>query len=779
MTTKMTVSTPPGVRASISSLIGESAGDAWKAFLQNVAREYRPLTDLQAHKMCLEIHDEATKPERRKTLRAQLAANCAPLAAQAARQYVTDFGGDWRASAMAALEIVQAALPDLHETTTRKGVTKVVKSGYDASRAILNLHGWVVTAFPVEMAKKAQADRAVMHGGAAELIAKVKSIWAASLDRLGNTYLLDVPALPGRVVSGTQLGPVNEGVAFDTASIIEFGKDNDFLFDGNFTLRAITRDSVSVGVYGLRAVRATLKAEIAEIQARTLTEQADKVQANLSKGWDLQRAVNSICSRQWEKHRAILNALNEDPAVLTVWLSGQARPLSLDAKTEAEDGDAGLSFGDRIVAPETALPRYAASFARADLLTAREALRKVGNSALRVARADLRDLTRTTAQVEVERQARKEWRELCQELHIGEKYAASHARKLLNRVKARFADNIADEQVEAMKIVSDAWNEGLEKDERIPWVKVAFAWRRYGRRIGDATPHLTATLEALHVSTAQANALVALTGGTRAPRARKATGARTPLADRQAYAAVRMDANALAAFHRECTRQGLTPAEGTAVARRALHLTDLRFAETLGDNATRLLKAVTPAVAEWAAHRGLRASRNLPALCRAFHAYGIAATDATVNEAEVEASIAADFAAAQGMERPEHVFNHTRRAIQRQAEREARSFDERGQRITQALNGLRVSAHRTLGDNWHADLQDVIAARAALTALSAAHQNFLTAVAALEVNTDGGNVLLIAEALLQAEEAAADCERIISGDPIAIAAGTTRHVKAA
>ena len=61
-------------------------------------------------------------------------------------------------------------------------------------------------------------------------------------------------------------------------------------------------------------------------------------------------------------------------------------------------------------------------------------------------------------------------------------------------------------------------------------------------------------------------------------------------------------------------------------------------------------------------------------------------------------------------------------------------------------------------------------------ALKTAHVHFLLSVQALEDTANGGNVLLIAEASLIAEEAARYCEAIIHGDPLNVTATQARHI---
>lgn len=789
MTTKKTVNEPrtdlfdaPGVRASISALLAEAASDPWKAFVQAVAREYRPLTDLQAHDVCLKIHDEATPATERDALRAQLTANCAPLAAKAAREFASQFGGDWRQSSVAALEIIQAQLPGLRESVSRKGEVSLVKTGYRADRAVVNLHGWIVTAFPTEMVKKARQSRAVMNGTTGEDIATVKAIWAQALDRLGN-WLVPPVTLPAKVIQTATPGPMNEGQPFGWTALIEWGGQHEFLFNRDFTLRPVTRESVSVSVYGLQAVQAALNAEIQSVRTQALTSKAAEIAKALARGYTLDRAVSSVTSKAVERPRRILKALGETPALLTVWLSGQARPESLDA-TGSEDSD--LSLADRLAAPETQAPTFAASYAREDLLAARALLGQMGNSALLAARADLRDLVRTAAQTGREQEARKEWRDLCREYHLGEKYAMDGARRLLKRVKARYADEITDAQVDAMKIVSDAWNEGVDKDDRIPWVKIAFAFRRYGRRIGDATPHWKGTLEHLHVTDAQARHLVQIADPQRGPRARPARGTTLSLPVRQAYAAARRDAHATRAFTDLCTRTGLTVQAASSVARRALSLTGLRFAPTLGEHSVKALRAATPDVLHWAAGHAdaleltgdALARVNVVALCRAFHAYALHAggTESLdllgLTEAAVEASITAE---ANAPARPLALAG-TRRAVQHGAERDLRELDDRGACITRALIDLRAQAERALGDDWYLHLQDAMAARDTYHALKQAHTQFLLAMDAYEAATNAGNILLMADAALTADAAARDCEAIMQGDTLSIAAGNARHV---
>lgn len=788
MTTKKTVTEPstyevPGVRASISALLAERPSDPWKQYVHAIGREYRPLTDLQAQAICLKIHDEATPTHERDALRAQLTANCAPLAAKAAREYASQFGGDWRQSSIAALEIVQAQLPGLRESVSRKGEVTLVKTGYRADRAVVNLHGWIVTAFPTEMVKKARQARAVMNGTTGEDISTVKAIWAQALDRLGN-WIVPTVTLPAKVIPTPTPGPMNSHQPFGWTALIEWDGQLDFLFNRDFTLRPITRESVSVSVYGLQAVRATLNAEIQTIRTQALTSKAAEIAKALAKGYPLDRAVSSVTSKAVERHRRILKALGETPALLTVWLSGQARPESIDA-TGSDDSD--LSLADRLAAPETQAPTFAAAYAREDLLAARTLLGQMGNSALLAARADLRDMIRTDAQAQREKEARKDWRDLCREYHLGEKYAMDGARRLLKRVKARYADEITDAQVDAMKIVSDAWNEGVDNDDRIPWVKIAFAFRRYGRRIGDATPHWKGTLEYLHVTDAQARHLVQLADARKGPRARSATGSQVPVHVRQAYAAARKDTLSAQALTDLCTRMGLTVHAGKAIARRALSVTGLRYVPTLGDNAALSLRAVRADVLSWAAsHAGqldltdaTLSGVDIVALCRAFHAYGqahggqeaLAALNLT--ERDVEASISAE---ANATPRPTTGIVRTRRTLQHEAERELRLMDERGARITRELIALKALATHALGDDWFLHLQDTMSARDTYRALQQAHTQFLLATEAYEAATNGGNLFVMAEAALMAEDAARDCEAIIDGDALSVAAGNARHV---
>lgn len=789
MTTKKTV-TPelyetPGVRASISTMISAPATDAWKAFLQQIAREYRPLTDTQAHTMCLKIHDEQTPAAERTSLRATLAANCAPLAAQAARDFASQFGGDWRASAMAALEIMQAQLPGMRESVSRKGEVSLVPTGYKAAKALLNVHGWIITSFGTEMVKKAQANRAAISTTTAEDIAFAKKVWASALDRLGNWLVPRVNLAPKTVFTAALTGSLNGSPVLVDSMWIEWGK-LDVAFD--FSLRPVRREEVSVSVYGLQAVTAAATAEIHAKRARALTEKAAEIEKLVTgKGYTLDRAIGSVTNKETERPRRVLKALAETPSLLNVWLSGQARPESIDA-AKGEDGDTSLAA--TLEAPEALLPRFTAQFAQADLLTARRLLERVGNSALLMARADVRDLTRTAAQCDREVSAQQEWEDLCAEVGISTHAAARDARALLYRAGARFAEQLSDDQVDVMKELADEWNDGFEKHDRIPYLKLVFGFRRYGKRLGDALPHWRTTMRHLNITGAQGRHLVRTVDAMRPVRSRKATGTHVTPEQRRAYALFRQEVNTERAFLASCEKAGVSFHAGQAIARHALNLTGLRFTPVLGQNADTTLKSVTDVVRIWIAEheeqlgvsdRDIR-RLDLVALSRAFHAFGIASGGHEALERlgftpnQIEAALQHEQQAAQEVTRPAPTINLTRRAIQHEAERELHAFDERGAAITRALMNLHATAHRPLGDDWYEQLQDTVTTQQQYAALKTAHVHFLLSVQALEDTANGGNVLLIAEASLIAEEAARYCEAIIHGDPLNVTATQARHI---
>lgn len=789
MTTKKTVTLElfetPGVRASVSALLAVPPTDAWKAYLHQVAREYRPLTDVQAHAMCLKIHDEQTPAAERATLRATLAANCAPLAAQAARDFASQFGGDWRASAVAALEIVHAQLPGMRESVSRKGEVTLVPTGYKAAKALLNVQGWIIASFGTEMVKKAQANRSAIATTTAEDIAFAKKIWASALDRLGNWLVPDVNLAPKLVLTPTLTGNLNTEPVMVNSAWIEWDK-LDVAFD--FSLRPVRREEVSVSVYGLQAVKAAATAEIREKRARALTEKAAEIQKLIDgKGYTLDRAIGNVTSKETERPRRVLKALAETPSLLSVWLSGQARPESIDA-AKGEEGDTSLAA--TLEAPEALLPRFAAQFAPADVKVARGLLERVGNSALLTARADVRDLTRTAAQCDREVKAGQEWEDLCTEVGVSPEAAARDARLLLRHAGARFAEQIDDDQIEAMKELADDWNAGFEGKDRIPYLKLVFGFRRYGKRLGDALPHWRHTMRHLGITSAQGRHLVRTVDAIRPARGRQATGTHVTVEQRRAYALYRQELNTERAFLATCEQAGVSFHAGQAIARYALNLTGLRFSAVMGQGAERALESVTTDVRVWTAerHEQLGVSDvdvrrlDVVGLARAFHAFGIASGGREALERlgltpeQVEAAMQREQQAAQVVTRPAPTINLTRRAIQHDAERELHAFDERGAAITRALMALSAVARRPLGDDWYEQLQDTITAQQQYAALKSAHAHFLASVAALEETVNGGHFLLIAQASLIAEDAARYCEAIIQGDTLTVSAAQARHI---
>ncbi|MFC6663883.1 hypothetical protein [Deinococcus multiflagellatus] len=468
----------PGVRASISALLAQPATDAWQTVLRQVGREYRPLTDTQAHQMCLRLHEETCGAEERTRLRDTLGANCAPLALKAARDFASQFGGDWRAALAAAYEIMQVQLPNMRQSVSRRGVVTLVPTGYNAKKALVNLHGWLVLSFNTDMVKKAQQNRASANTTTTQDMAFAKQAWAASLDRLGNTFRPE-SALDARktCIQRPDQRESRNGEWLTPTFLIEWDKLSVAV---NFALRPVRREEVSFGVAGLRAVRQAAEAEVARLGARVRVTHTKAIQDLITKkGFSEEAAVKTVLNKLTEQPRRLLRTLAESPDILTVWLSGQTRPDSLDAGRDTDE----RSPAEQLQAPEQLRPQYAAAFAPADLHVARDLLAQTGAAALNVARVDLRRLIRTARQVDRERQAQQVWEEVCREAGVHCDTAARDARFLLHEVGGRWAETLSDEQISGIKALADEWNDGFEGQDRIPYLRLTLAFRRYGRHL--------------------------------------------------------------------------------------------------------------------------------------------------------------------------------------------------------------------------------------------------------------------------------------------------------
>lgn len=771
-----------GVRASIRALLNEAPQDAYQEVLHQMARKYVPLTDVQGHELALKCRDKDLTDRIRKIAFDKLYGNSIPLALKAARDWAAAFGGDWRAALTAALEILNAVLPQgqWRERTVR-GQKKLVfvTSGYNPEKAVLNHLGWVETQMTVEMVEKAQQHRGQSaNTKTAEHMSWAKRVWADAVNKEGN-WIIPVSSLDAVKVNVQKVsGPLNEApvqpVVWDKCQPVK-----------NFSLRPWRREELG----GQHPVKVLIDAARRAVQEIRKSADPKKVEGLMrEKGYSLERAIDSATTKATYSMRARISALEANPETAMLWIAG-VNGGSLNVSLDAEDG--ATTFGDLLTVPEQFAPRFIAGYASEDVQHARQLLAQVGNVA-KSARADLRDLKRTHRQVQRDQLAEADWKATCAAAGVNTRTGARIARTALRMAGARFAETLSDEQIGTIKSYSKLiaqYGYNGQNFDKLPVLKLALAYRTYGKRLGDAEARWDVMSQDLGMTRNQATHL-ALLVATPLPRARVATGSLLDGETRQAYAAYRADLNSEAAFVAECERQGLSMEAGKKMARTALSRIGARFAPSISKKIKAQVQAIRASIVTWALWNAdtlgvtdeLKTTLDLPALVQAFHSYAAASgarEDLTPQDVvEIEGVLMAEQHEASQERRIITAENGFKRALQHDMEARLAQLDDFAHEVKLATLAAADRAERPLdGQDWFVHMDAKRDEQALAFALNHGAEALTRALDRLETAARTGNVFLIALADDQVDTAVTFCRSLMSGEVLAVMTAQTRQYR--